>query len=681
MEQKKAPQRMVPEFLHNSRLKLLIFGGKGGVGKTTMASATAVHFALATNAPSGKLLLVSTDPAHSLSDSLGILVSDEFTPVPVKGAGGAEGMFYARQLCAEKLTRRFRKKNGPVIKKIAERGTYFDDKDVASFFDLSLPGMDEVMAVIEISRMLAQNTFDRLIIDTAPTGHTVRMLEMPVQMKQWIRVMDSMLEKHRYMAAKFTRKQYVKDECDLFLGKLTREIEQVDRLLRDNAVTRFIPVMIPEMMSVNETKKLIGSVTRLNIPIHEIVLNRVAKTGTCPFCHSMHTDQKQLLSAAKKNFDMYDLVLVERFKDELNGLDDLLLLSQRLSGRFDSGQFNEHEQSPVLGDNRGISPSSVSESSGSLPHTLLDSQLRYILVGGKGGVGKTSVASALGLYLSDQHTEKKVLIFSTDPAHSLSDAFETKIGNQILSVYKNLYACEINADQLLKDFKSAYQQEIQALFNRFLGNKMDVKFDREVMTGLFSLAPPGLDEIMALDKIMELKAKNRFDLIVIDTSPTGHLLRFLEMPGLVREWLNAFFAMLLKYRGTVRLTKVAQKALALSKNVRKIQENLTDGQTCAFAAVTIPEAMGMAESRRLLDALEKSRLPCNHLFVNMVMPKTGCPACLSRRISQQRHIQKIHMEFPDMTIVQIPLFPNDIHGLGDLKRLAQHLFKEENGNG
>jgi len=113
---------------------------------------------------------------------------------------------FARELDAKKLLDDFKQKNNAVIKKLAERGTYFDNEDIAGFFDLSLPGMDEVMAIIEMANLLRKGTYDILIVDTAPTGHTVRMLNLPEQMRKWIEVMDLMQHKHRYMSRVFSGK-------------------------------------------------------------------------------------------------------------------------------------------------------------------------------------------------------------------------------------------------------------------------------------------------------------------------------------------------------------------------------------------------------------------------------------------------------------------------------------------
>jgi len=701
----------VPEFLQSKDLRLIFFGGKGGVGKTTMAATAAVHLARS-RGQDKKVLVISTDPAHSLSDSFGIEIGDRVTPIEWavgsgQGAGGRgqtsedrgqrseerdqstinnqqstiQGLF-ARELDAKKLLDGFKQKNDAVIKKLAERGTYFDQEDIASFFDLSLPGMDEVMAIIEMADLLKAGTYDILIVDTAPTGHTVRMLSLPEQMRKWIEVMDLMQHKHRYMFTHFTGKKYVKDECDIFLNDLSSDIDRVKKLLSNRETAQFVPVMIPEPMSIYETKRLISSLEKNHIPVREMIVNRVAESDGCAFCRAKREDQKGPLIEIEDLFSKYDLIKVPLFPNEIRGVTGLNRMGDYLLGIPLSS-------SPLKTIQTVEEPGSC---------LTLNPGLEFVLFGGKGGVGKTSLAAASALHLALSNPEKKVLLFSTDPAHSLSDSLNQPIGDKITAVQwsvvsgqreeeggqstinnqqstiQGLFALEIDADCLWVDFKEAFKSDIEEVFDNFLAGGTDIKFDREVMTEMIELAPPGLDEIMSLDTIIDLKKEGAFDIFVLDTSPTGHLLRFLELPDLVREWLRAFFRLLLKYKGMVRLTGAAEKALALSKNVRRIQERLTDPKRTGFVAVTIPEAMGFLELERLVGALETGKIPCGNIIVNKVVPETDCGFCSVKRAEQQGYIKEIHSRFPDRTIMQAPLFPHQIRGLSDLKEIGDVLF-------
>jgi len=645
------------------------------VGKTTMAATAAVHLARSYYNDK-KVLVISTDPAHSLSDSFGIEIGDRVTPISVGSdkskiqnrKSKIENLF-ARELDAGRLADEFKEKNEAVIKKLADRGTYFDQQDIAEFFNLSLPGMDEVMAIIEMANLLKDEVYDILIVDTAPTGHTIRMLTLPEQMQKWIEVMDLMQHKHRYMAVHFTGKKYVKDECDMFLDNLSSDIDRVKKLLSNRETTRFVPVMIPEPMSIYETERLVSSLKKMALPVKEIVINRVADTDGCPFCASKKEDQKQPLIEIEDTFSQYELIKVPLFPGEirevegLKGLADYLLGMPTPPGPTGAVQTDEEPRT----------------------YLDLDPDLEFLLLGGKGGVGKTSLASATALHLARQNPGEKVLVFSTDPAHSLSDSFNLPIGDEITQIkseienpkskIQNLFALEINADKLWENFKKEFKDDIEEMFDRFLGNKVDIKFDREVMTELLTLAPPGLDEIMALDKIMGLREEGEFDIFVLDTSPTGHLLRFLELPDIVREWLKAFFRLLLKYKGMVRLNKAAEKALEMSRNVRKIQETLVNPDQTTFIAVTIPEAMGFLELERLAGALENARVPCDHVAINMIIPKTACDFCSSKRVEQQGYVKKIHSRFPAHNVIKVPMFPHQVRGLHDLCRIGQIIFE------
>lgn len=687
---------MAPECFQNRDLRLILFGGKGGVGKTTMAASAAVHLAQSYHNEK-KVLVISTDPAHSLSDSFGIEIGDCVTPIsvvsdewsvvrgqrsdqqratsgeqqPVTNGQCPMTNLYARELDTSKLADRFKEKNEAVIKKLADRGSYFDRQDIAEFFDLSLPGMDEVMAVIEMANLIRDETYDILILDTAPTGHTVRMLNLPEQMRKWIEVMDLMQHKHRYMATHFTGRKYIKDECDVFLDNLSSDIDRVKRLLSNRQTTRFVPVTIPEPMSIYETERMLRSLEKLNIPVKDMIVNRVMESDGCEFCRLKKEDQKKPLAEIEDKFSRYSLIKVSLFPLEIQGVDELKRLADYFSGK--TGPIELKKAKPQDEDPR--------------TYLALNPDLEIILFGGKGGVGKTTLASAAALYMAGKHPEKRVLIFSTDPAHSLSDSFGLQIGNQITPIsYENvdngqwtinetnLFGLEMNADKLFEDFKKNFRDETGKMFDRFLGGGVDIKFDREVMTELLTLAPPGLDEIMALDKIMDLRKEGKFNLFILDTSPTGHLLRFLELPDMVREWLKAFFRLLLKYKGVVRLTKAAERALAMSKNVRRIQETLTSPERTEFIGVTIPEAMGALELERLIGALDDSGIPSNNIAINMVIPQTDCAFCSLKRAEQQGYIKKLRSRYPDRTVTKMPLFSHEIRGVDSLNKVGRIMF-------
>jgi arsenite-transporting ATPase len=733
--------RQIPEFVENRDLRLLLFGGKGGVGKTTMAAATALYLAR-TRGEDKRILVISTDPAHSLSDSFDVRIGDRVTAIrrsedkgrrsDVDGQAEVDAEqstydyrmtmndgrrpndseandgrrpndseandgrrpndseandvsiqcpltnLFAWEPNANRLLDEFKEKNHDIIKKLAERGTYFDEEDIAGFLELSLPGLDEIMAIMEIAALLKEENYDIVILDTAPTGHTVRMLNLPEQMLKWLKTMDLLQHKHRYMTEVFSGRKYRKDAYDSFLDDLSSDIARVRKLLSDEKITRFVPVMIPEPMSIYETERLVGSLEKNGVPVKEIVINNVAESQGCALCRSRKDAQRESLEDIEERFSAYGRIRVPLFPHEVRGLNDLDTVGDCFTGKGAPSTGKGAPAYPVKSvDGTGCAGSCLDFGQG----------IEFIIFGGKGGVGKTTFAAATALRVARRDPAKKVLLFSTDPAHSLSDSLDQPIGDEITPVrdaritaqgQTGLFALEIDADAMWAEFKKTFKRDIEALFDRFVTRGADIRFDREAMTELVEFAPPGIDEIMSLSRIMDLRNEGAFDVFILDTSPTGHLLRFLELPDLSRKWLNAFFGLLLKYKGVVRLTKAAEKALALSRNVRRIQETLTDPERTEFVATTVPEAMAVSELERLMLALQDGNIPCRHIVLNKAVPEMDCGFCAIKRAEQQEYVRKISSMFPDRTIVQAPLFPRQLRGIEDLTGLGDALFCNAN---
>jgi arsenite-transporting ATPase len=232
------------------KARYLFFGGKGGVGKTTAASATALYL-LNRLKRNESILLFSTDPAHSLSDSLDVRVGNRL--VEVRQLRG--GRLFAYEMDASLALERFRDAHGKVLAEIAERGTLLDEQDINELLSLSLPGLDEVMSLFELSELDREGKYAHIVVDTAPSGHTSRLLRLPAVFERMVRALDLMSEKHRYIVSHFARRRVVADEVDVFLVDLSKRIEAVRAALHDREQTSFTLVTIPEAMSVLETQR------------------------------------------------------------------------------------------------------------------------------------------------------------------------------------------------------------------------------------------------------------------------------------------------------------------------------------------------------------------------------------------------------------------------------------------
>ena len=297
-------------FLSNrTELKFVVFCGKGGVGKTTVASTTAVY--LAKKEPIKKILLISTDPAHSLADSFDV------SPTQTLFALDSLSNLHVLQIDSERVLKEFKQEYGDAIKTLALRGTYLDQEDVDLFFSLSLPGLDEVMAITTVMKYVKEGAYGLIVLDTAPTGHFIRMLSSPIFLGNWAKAMDSMQAKHRYMASRFRRGPYRKDRCDQFLEEMARDTRALWALFMNTRSTEFIPVLIPEAMSLLETEDLLATLKEYKIPTHGMVVNRVQVEESCPFCRRRKESQAKDIESLGKKFPSHTVRYLPLFDHEV----------------------------------------------------------------------------------------------------------------------------------------------------------------------------------------------------------------------------------------------------------------------------------------------------------------------------------------------------------------------------
>lgn len=648
----------LPSFLENRELRFIFFGGKGGTGKTTSASASALY--LARQRPEERILVVSIDPAHSLGDSFDQTIGGEIIPIE-----GVDNLL-ALELDSQEALVRFKEKNDPIVAQIAERGTMFDREDIQDFLKLTLPGMDELMAIIELIKLAKAREYGLVVVDTAPAGHTVRMLQLPAQMKNWVKTVDMMMDKYRYIFSTFAGR-YAPDECDRFIEDRDKEVAMVERMLKNVRTTEFVLVATPEEMAIDASGRLLSTLKKQHIPVRNLIVNRVQQDGSCGLCMRRQAEQARPLAEIQERFAGLHLWPVPRLPHEVRGKDGLADFVQFIVGA---------ERGIAEGKGEGVEPGVLempSLTSLSLPTA------RFILIGGKGGVGKTTVAAATAIRLASRFPQQKVLLFSTNPAHSVSDSLDQKMGAEVVRVegYDNLYAQEIDAPKLLEEFIEEQRAAIDEVFDGFIGGgNVKVAFEQEIMDHILETTPPGLDEMMALMEIMKLLEAEDFDIFVLDTAATGHLIRFLEVPELAQEWFKTAARLLLKYRGAVKLGTVGQLVVKYIRQTRKVREQLVDPAETEFVVVTIPEAMGIAESERLIQGLEKLSIPCHQILINFVTPPTDCPFCAAKRREEQRYIGQVVDDYPEHRVAQAFMLPDEIRGLDDLVEFGKSLYRD-----
>ena len=196
---------------------------------------------------------------------------------------------------------------------------------------------------------------------------------------------------------------------------------------------------------------------------------------------------------------------------------------------------------------------------------------------------------------------------------------------------------------------------------------MEIKFDREAMRELVELTPPGIDEIAALGTISDLLDEERYHTIILDTAPTGHLIRFLELPQVALSWIRTFMKLLLKYQNVLKATQVAEELVALSKSIKKVLALLTNAEKCEFVGVAIPERMSLEETVDLAKSLKKLDVPLGKLLLNGVVPPIGCRFCRARCRMQDEVIAQFRRRLRGIDVYLAPQQPHEIRGAPDLR--------------
>jgi arsenite-transporting ATPase len=553
----------------------------------------------------------------------------------------------------------FKEKHRAVLAEIADRGTILDEADINDLLDLSLPGMDEVMALFELSEVERAGDFARVVVDTAPSGHTSRMLRLPEVFARWVGALDVMSEKHRYMVAHFARRGRVReDEVDLFLRDLTARVAAVRAMLFDPARASFILVTIPEALAFEETARYFKSLRAEGAPVTDLVVNRVESNhGRCPFCRARTRMQSHWLDALAREFKPLRQRHVPLFPTEVRGAKALRAFASVL---WQQEQKETRKEGKVKTATR--LPLSLNPS----PFPL--EAKRLVIFGGKGGVGKTTAAAAYALALAESQAAARVLVFSTDPAHSLSDSFDEQVGELKKGVtgLANLDAMEIDPAARFEELKERYRRWTDELFESLTGgSRWEVQFDREAMRELVALAPPGIDEIAALSTVSDLIDEERYTTIVLDTAPTGHLLRFLELPEVALAWVRTFIKLLLKYKNVVRWGGVAEELVALSKSIKRVAALLADAEHCEFVGVAIPERMSLEETARLAARLEVLRVPMRRLVINHILTveaARACDFCAARRRSQTPVVEEFKRKLSGVELFFAPERAGEVQG-------------------
>jgi len=298
---------------------------------------------------------------------------------------------------------------------------------------------------------------------------------------------------------------------------------------------------------------------------------------------------------------------------------------------------------------------------------------RVIMFGGKGGVGKTtfSAATALHYALAGQRT----LIISSDLAPSLSDIFETELGptEQPVRGVKNLWGLEVSREEVMRRWKKKFGPEVYAAATSLV----DLGYDEVV--DYVSIAP-GIQEEFMLDYILERVRDDRYEMIVWDTAPAGDTLRLLEMPHKLFSHLKFAPRIYLQVRDNLKLDRVPFGEIieGWSKLSGEITDWFRNPDSVTFVLVTIPEALGVYQSRRLVGQFAHYGLDIRHMIINQVVSEAECEFHRQRQAMQAPYLDLLTSEFAGrMELVRVPAQPWEVKGVARLREIEQILFDSD----
>lgn len=313
---------------------------------------------------------------------------------------------------------------------------------------------------------------------------------------------------------------------------------------------------------------------------------------------------------------------------------------------------------------------------------------RVLFFGGKGGVGKTTCSAAVALAAS--RAGRRVLLVSTDPAHSTSDIFEARIGPVERNVLPNLWAHEIDEEAEARRYLDEARQRLSGLFSPRVVREASRQLE---LAG----SMPGVTDVALFERMaaIVLDRSDAFDLVVFDTAPSGHALRLLRMPELMASWVRA-----LTLRRRQALEAMADAAggpaappagpvthasppgdpilralEARAERLARFRDALIREGRTAFVLVLVPERLPIEESARTMHLLEEIGIPLAGVVVNRVLPEDASSPFLTARKAQERvYLDEIGRRFSSVPRVQVPQLPRDVSGLDSLETVGRYLL-------
>ena len=247
-----------------------------------------------------------------------------------------------------------------------------------------------------------------------------------------------------------------------------------------------------------------------------------------------------------------------------------------------------------------------------------------LFLAGKGGVGKTTSAASIALQLAHRYPDRQYVAISVDPAHSLPRLFAQ------LDPPRNLRVEAIDTRAKWQRFRETFGQKIEDALDAMTPGGVTLGYDAEAMRQLIEMAPPGADELFAITRLYDLVADESLAGVIVDTAPTGHFLRLLDLPSAAGEWVREFMRILLRYRELIPAGSLGEELVRASREMRKLDATLRSDRT-GVVVVTRPERIVVAETLRLIEELGRRGIPVAGVIANYVTPAGACACDQSMR--------------------------------------------------
>lgn len=317
--------------------------------------------------------------------------------------------------------------------------------------------------------------------------------------------------------------------------------------------------------------------------------------------------------------------------------------------------------------------------------SILDQRtLRWIFVGGKGGVGKTTTSCSLAIQLAK--VRRSVLLISTDPAHNLSDAFSQKFGKEarLVDGFTNLSAMEIDPNGSIQDLLAGQGEDAAA------AGGQDPTGGMGGMMQDLAFAIPGIDEAMSFAEVLKQVKSLSYETIIFDTAPTGHTLRFLQFPSVLEKalakisqlstqygpLLNGFLGSQGGLPGGQNLPEMMEKLESLRATISEVNTQFKDDALTTFVCVCIPEFLSLYETERMIQELASYGIDTHSIVVNQLLfPKAAseCEQCNARRKMQKKYLDQIEELYDEFNVVKMPLLVEEVRGKEKLEKFSEML--------